>query len=202
MRSEDCGRLKFLRLYGMAATSVGTCSWGSSFLVRYIMRPQYHRKPSHRRTHCRAMVLCAVELNCILEARWVEVFEVERWYARTILRVIWSVYVSLHNGTDSQHSHTTDIIFVLDAIAGSRPLGRIILSHLHHPGPPSLILYLPGDSRSYSSAKGDGVTLWSNPEQISSPLVPFSLSHSEEKILFAPWARGLLSSFVYTHCPW
>src|SRR5712692_8633108 len=95
----------------------------------------------------------------------------------------------------THNTHTTDSIFVLDAIVGSPPMGRIVLSHLRHLAHHHLCL--PGDSNSHASAKGDGVTLQSNPEQISSPPFPFSLSHSEEKILPDPWARGILSSFVY-----
>jgi hypothetical protein len=117
--------------------------------------------------------------------------EFERRYARTILRVIRTVYISLHDGTDSQPKAFSSSTQSLDPVLwdeSSYPICTT-LAHYH--------LSLTHDSKSYaSSVKGDGGTLRSNPEQISSSPVPLSPSHSEEEILPGPVASSPHSSIL------
>ncbi len=106
--------------------------------------------------------------------------EVERRYARTILRVIRTVYISLHDGTDSQPTAFSSSTQSLDPILWDESSYPICTTLAHHH------LYLPEDSESYTFAEDDGVTLQTNPEEISSSPVPLSPSHSEEEILPDP----------------
>ena len=118
--------------------------------------------------------------------------EVERRYARTILRVIRTVYISLHYGTDSQPTAFSYSTQSLDPVLWDESSYPVCTTLAHH----HLSLLL--ESRSYVSDKGDKVTLQSNPEQITSSPVPMSPSHSEEGIVPEPAVSPHLSTHV-TH---
>ena len=106
--------------------------------------------------------------------------EVERRYARTILRVTRTVYISLHDGTDSKPTAFSASTQSLDPVLWDESSYPICTTLAHH----HLTLLL--DSMSYISDKGDKVSLRSNPKQITSSPVPMSPSHSEEGILPEP----------------
>ena len=106
--------------------------------------------------------------------------EVERRYARTILRVTRTVYISLHDGTDSKPTAFSASTQSLDPVLWDESSYPICTTLAHH----HLTLLL--DSMSYISDKVDKVTLQSNPEQTTSSPVPMSPSHSEEGIVPEP----------------
>ncbi|KAI0249939.1 hypothetical protein BJV78DRAFT_623398 [Lactifluus subvellereus] len=90
--------------------------------------------------------------------------EVEKRYARTILRVIRNVYISLHDGTDSQpmaFSFSTQSLNPVLWIELSYPLCGVPAHH--HPSALS-------GSRSYVADVGDTATLRSVHECITSPV--------------------------------
>ena len=118
--------------------------------------------------------------------------EVERRHARTILRVIRTVYIALHDGTDSQPTAFSSSTRSLDPVLWDESSYPICTTLAHHH------LYLPYDSKSFAFVKGDdgGTLLRSNPEQISSSPVPLSPSYSEENILPTPAASSHSSMLI------
>ena len=123
--------------------------------------------------------------------------EVERRHARTILRVTRTVYISLHDGTDSQPTAFSSSTQSLDPVLWDESSYPICATLAHHH------LSLSRNSESYTSVNGDSSTLLSNPEQISSSPIPLSPSHSEEEILPEPAASSPHSSILIIRdsCP-
>ena len=107
--------------------------------------------------------------------------EVERRYARTILRVVRTVYIAVHDGTDSQPTAFSSSTQSLDPILWDESSYPICIAPAHHHHHDHLSPF--PDSRSYVSDKGDGVTLGSNPEQITSSPVAMTPARSQEDIL-------------------
>lgn len=125
-----------------------------------------------------------------------ELSEVERRYARTILRVIRIVYISLHDGTDSQPTAFSSSTQSLDPILWDESSYPICTTLLHHHLSLSPI---PDSTRSYVFDKGDGVALLrSSPEQITSSPAAISPSHSEE-ILPEPMVSSPYPPTLATH---
>ena len=116
--------------------------------------------------------------------------EVERRHARTILRVIRTIYISLHDGTESRPTAFSSSTQSLDPVLWDESSYPICTTLAHHH------LYLPHDSKSFASVKGDGGTLRSNPEQLSSSPVPLSPSHSEEDFFALPATSSPRSSIL------
>ncbi|KAI9452580.1 hypothetical protein F5148DRAFT_500013 [Russula earlei] len=114
-----------------------------------------------------------------------EFTEVERRYARTILRVIRTVYISLHHGTDSQPTAFSSSTQSLDPVLWDESSYPICMAH-HH----SLLIL---DPRSCVYDKGDGVTLRSNPELVTSSPIAISPPRSEEIILESAVSQSCLS---------
>ena len=116
--------------------------------------------------------------------------EVERRHARTILRVIRTIYISLHDGTESRPTAFSSSTQSLDPVLWDESSYPICTTLAHHH------LYLPLDTKSFASVQGDGDTLRSYPEQISSSPVPISPSHSEEEIFPLPATSSPHSSIL------
>lgn len=116
--------------------------------------------------------------------------EVERRHARTILRVIRTIYISLHDGTESRPTAFSSSTQSLDPVLWDESSYPICTTLAHHH------LYLPLDTKSFASVKGDGDTLRSSPQQISSSPVPLSPSHSEEEIFPLPATSSPHSSIL------
>jgi hypothetical protein len=112
--------------------------------------------------------------------------EVERRYARTILRVVRTVYIALHDGTDSHPTAFSSSTQSLDPILwdeSSYPTCTTLAHHHHHhhhssPHQDSRLLYVPD--------KGDRVTLQSNSEQFKLSPVVMSPAGSEKDVVPEP----------------
>ena len=87
-----------------------------------------------------------------------KISEVERRHARTILRVTRTVYISLHDGTDSQPTAFSSSTQSLDPVQWDESSFPICATLAHHQ------LSLSHDSKSYASVRSDDSTLRSNPE--------------------------------------
>ncbi|KAI9460260.1 hypothetical protein BJY52DRAFT_1186138 [Lactarius psammicola] len=124
---------------------------------------------------------CALWNQITFMAHDQQVSEVERRYARTILRMIRSVYISLHDGTDSQPTAFSASTRSLDPVLwaeSSYPLCAV-LNHRHSSVFP--------DPKSCVTHAGEGVMLHCDPEHVrsTSPIVMPSFS-SEEDISHEP----------------
>jgi hypothetical protein len=133
---------------------------------------------------------CALWNQITFMAHDQQVSEVERRYARTILRLIRSVYISLHDGTDSQPTAFSASTRSLDPVLwaeSSYPLCAVS-NHRHSSVFP--------DSKSWVADAGECVMLYCDPEHVrsTSPIAMPSFS-SEEEISNEP-ADSCSSPFV------
>lgn len=105
------------------------------------------------------------------------VSEVERRRARTMLRVIRTVYIDLHEGTDSRPTAFSSSTRSLDPVLWDESSYPICLTLNHHYSTP----FFP-DVTSCVSEKDDRIALQINPGQIESSPVSMSPAHSEQEI--------------------
>jgi len=126
---------------------------------------------------------CALWNQIAFMAHDQEFTEVERRYARTILRVLRTVYIALHDGTDSQPTAFSSSTQSLDPILwdeSSYPICTTLDHHHHHP--PSLQdprrWFVSDDEK--EKGDGDGM-LRSDSEQITSSPIAMSPTHSVEE---------------------
>jgi hypothetical protein len=103
--------------------------------------------------------------------------EVERRYARTILRVVRTVYLALHDGTDSRPTAFSSSTQSLDPVLWDDASYPICLTLAHHHHAP-----LP-DSRSFvlDDLKGDAIPMRTSPDRITSSPVTISPTRSDEE---------------------
>jgi hypothetical protein len=120
--------------------------------------------------------------------------EVERRYARTILRVVRTVYIALHDGTDSHptaFSYSTQSLNPVLWDESSYPICTTLAhKHHHHHHHSSL---LP-DPRLSVSDKGDCIALRSDPEQFRLSPVAMSPAGSEKDVPPEPAISSSYSS--------
>ena len=134
---------------------------------------------------------CAIWNQITVMAHDQQVSEVERRYARTILRMVRSVYISLHDGTDCQPTAFSASTRSLDPVLwaeSSYPL-CVLPNHRHSSVFP--------DSKSWVNVDSECVLLLSDPEHVrsTSPIAMPSLS-SEEDISHDPPVSHTLPSAV------
>ena len=114
--------------------------------------------------------------------------EVERRRARTMLRVIRSVYIALHDGTDSRPTAFSSSTQSLDPILWDESSYPICVTLDHHHSSP----FFP-DVTSWVSEKDD------HPGQIASSPVSMSPARSEQEIPPEPTTSSLHSSTLIIH---
>ncbi|KAH9031427.1 hypothetical protein EDB83DRAFT_2525802 [Lactarius deliciosus] len=129
---------------------------------------------------------CALWNQITFMAHDQQVSEVERRYARTILRMIRSVYISLHDGTDSQPTAFSASTRSLDPVLWAESSYPLCVVPNHH----SHSSIFP-DSKSYVTDADESVMLYCNPDPervtSTSPIALPSLG-SEEEICHEPAA--------------
>ena len=138
---------------------------------------------------------CALWNRITLVAHDCEFFsEVERRHARTILRVIRTVYIALHDGTDSRPTAFSSSTQSLDPILWDESSYPICLALDHHHSSP----FFP-DVISCVSDKDDRITLQINPGPIASSPVSISPILSEEEIPPEPTKPSPHTSTLIVH---
>jgi len=120
--------------------------------------------------------------------------EVERRHARTILRVIRTVYIALHDGTDSRPTAFSSSTQSLDPILWAESSYPICMTLDHHHSSP----FFP-DLTSCVSEKDDHITLQINPDQIASSPVSMSPTRSEKEIPPEPTKPSPHTSTLIVH---
>ncbi|KAH9160529.1 hypothetical protein EDB89DRAFT_2235748 [Lactarius sanguifluus] len=106
---------------------------------------------------------CVLWNQITLMAHDQQVSEVERRYARTILRMIRSVYISLHDGTVSQPTAFSASTRSLDPVLWAESSFPLCVVPNHH----SHLSIFP-DSKSYVTDADECVMLDCNPERVKS----------------------------------
>ncbi|KAH9056366.1 hypothetical protein EDB87DRAFT_1687585 [Lactarius vividus] len=126
---------------------------------------------------------CALWNQITFMAHDQQVSEVERRYARTILRMIRSVYISLHDGTDSQPTAFSASTRSLDPVLWAESAYPLCVVPNHHSH--SSIFT---DSKSYVTDADESVMLHCSPERVESTSPVALASFGSEEICHEPAA--------------